>query len=137
MQARGTPATPHCTTPSKGVVPGFRIREPSWSLFKFVKIFGARLLSYATGSQLATCRLISRKVPKIRLRFGMIGIGMQGNWLLGSAIDLPGVECVRVCDLYESLGDTGRADAKSGSGSSQMVFAVRAAPAEAAPIPRN
>lgn len=36
-----------------------------------------------------------------RVRFGMIGIGMQGNWLLGTAVDLPGVECVRACDLYD------------------------------------
>ncbi len=36
-----------------------------------------------------------------RLRFGMIGIGMQGNWLLSSAIELPGVECVKACDLYD------------------------------------
>ena len=36
-----------------------------------------------------------------RLRFGIIGIGMQGNWLLSSAVGLPGVECVRACDLYD------------------------------------
>ena len=36
-----------------------------------------------------------------RVRFGMIGVGMQGNWLLSSAIELPGVECVRACDLYD------------------------------------
>src|SRR5947209_6823012 len=36
-----------------------------------------------------------------RVRFGMIGIGMQGNWLLSSAIELPGLECVRACDLYD------------------------------------
>ena len=36
-----------------------------------------------------------------RLRFGMIGIGMQGNWLLSSAIELPGIECVAACDLYD------------------------------------
>jgi predicted dehydrogenase len=36
-----------------------------------------------------------------RIRFGMIGIGMQGNWLLASAIEPPGVECVRACDLYD------------------------------------
>jgi predicted dehydrogenase len=39
--------------------------------------------------------------PSDRLRFGIIGIGMQGNWLLSSAIDLPGVECVSACDLYD------------------------------------
>src|SRR6267154_793453 len=36
-----------------------------------------------------------------RVRFGMIGIGMQGNWLLSSSIELPGIECARVCDLYD------------------------------------
>jgi len=39
--------------------------------------------------------------PSDRLRFGMIGIGMQGNWLLSSALELPGVECVKACDLYD------------------------------------
>jgi predicted dehydrogenase len=36
-----------------------------------------------------------------RLRFGMIGIGMQGNWLLSATMELQGVECVRACDLYD------------------------------------
>jgi predicted dehydrogenase len=36
-----------------------------------------------------------------RLRFGMIGIGMQGSGLLGTSITLPGVECVAACDLYD------------------------------------
>src|SRR6266436_557996 len=36
-----------------------------------------------------------------RVRFGMIGIGMQGNWLLSSSIELPGIECARACDLYD------------------------------------
>lgn len=39
--------------------------------------------------------------PSDRLRFGIIGVGMQGNWLLGSAIELPGMECVKACDLYD------------------------------------
>jgi len=36
-----------------------------------------------------------------RVRFGMIGIGMQGSGLLGDAITLPGVECVAAADLYD------------------------------------
>ena len=36
-----------------------------------------------------------------RIRFGMIGIGMQGSGLLAQAIELPGVECARACDLYD------------------------------------
>jgi len=35
------------------------------------------------------------------VRFGMIGIGMQGSGLLRTAIGLPGVECVMACDLYD------------------------------------
>ncbi len=31
----------------------------------------------------------------------MIGIGMQGSGLLGTAITLPGVECVAAADLYD------------------------------------
>src|ERR1017187_3302905 len=36
-----------------------------------------------------------------RVRFGMIGIGMQGSGLLATAITLPGVECVAAADLYD------------------------------------
>jgi len=36
-----------------------------------------------------------------RVRFGMIGIGMQGSNLLAQSIELPGVECVAACDLYD------------------------------------
>src|SRR3981081_921925 len=35
------------------------------------------------------------------VRFGMIGIGMQGSGLLTAAITLPGVECVAAADLYD------------------------------------
>ncbi len=36
-----------------------------------------------------------------RVRFGMIGIGMQGSGLLSTAIELPGVQCAAACDLYD------------------------------------
>lgn len=36
-----------------------------------------------------------------RIRFGMIGVGMQGSGLLNAAIQLPGVECAAACDLYD------------------------------------
>ncbi|HSQ30442.1 MAG TPA: Gfo/Idh/MocA family oxidoreductase, partial [Gemmatimonadaceae bacterium] len=36
-----------------------------------------------------------------RVRFGMIGIGMQGNSLLETSITLPDVECAAACDLYD------------------------------------
>jgi predicted dehydrogenase len=39
--------------------------------------------------------------PSDRLRFGMIGVGMQGSSLLGTSISLPDVECAAACDLYD------------------------------------
>src|SRR5947209_11539965 len=36
-----------------------------------------------------------------RVRFGIIGVGMQGSGLLSTAITLPGVECAAACDLYD------------------------------------
>jgi predicted dehydrogenase len=39
--------------------------------------------------------------PSDVVRFGMIGIGMQGTDDLKTSIGLPGVECVAACDLYD------------------------------------
>src|SRR5258708_24106396 len=36
-----------------------------------------------------------------RVRFGMVGVGMQGSGLLSQSIRLPGVECAGACDLYD------------------------------------
>jgi len=37
-----------------------------------------------------------------RVRFGMIGVGMQGSGLLAESIELPGIECIAACDLYDA-----------------------------------
>src|SRR5580692_4504635 len=39
--------------------------------------------------------------PSDRIRFGIIGIGMQGTSLLNTAISIPGAECVAAADLYD------------------------------------
>ena len=39
--------------------------------------------------------------PSDTVRFGIIGIGMQGSGLLYNASSLPGAECVAACDLYD------------------------------------
>jgi predicted dehydrogenase len=36
-----------------------------------------------------------------RVRFGIVGVGMQGSGLLARAIALPGVQCAAACDLYD------------------------------------
>jgi predicted dehydrogenase len=43
--------------------------------------------------------------PSDTVRFGMVGVGMQGNGLLRTSITLPGVECVAACDLYDGRHD--------------------------------
>ncbi len=65
----------------------------------------------ATGALVAarTVFLDPEKIPSLaqtvapsdRVRFGIIGVGMQGSGLLTSAIQLLGVECVAACDLYD------------------------------------
>jgi predicted dehydrogenase len=49
----------------------------------------------------AQAALRGTAAPAERVRFGMIGIGMQGSGLLGNAIGLPGIECVAAADLYD------------------------------------
>ena len=36
-----------------------------------------------------------------RVRFGIVGVGMEGTGLLTTAIQLRGVECVAAADLYD------------------------------------
>src|SRR5277367_1862075 len=36
-----------------------------------------------------------------RLRFGIVGVGMEGSGVLSNALTLPGVECVGAADLYD------------------------------------
>jgi predicted dehydrogenase len=47
-----------------------------------------------------------------RVRFGMIGIGMQGSGLLADSVELPGVECAAACDLYDGRHTLAREIAK-------------------------
>jgi predicted dehydrogenase len=39
--------------------------------------------------------------PSDRVRFGIVGVGMEGTNLLTTAIQLPGVECAGAADLYD------------------------------------
>ena len=44
--------------------------------------------------------------PSDTIRFGMVGVGMQGSGLLGTSITIPGVECAAAADLYFPYGVT-------------------------------
>ncbi|HKC17055.1 MAG TPA: Gfo/Idh/MocA family oxidoreductase [Steroidobacteraceae bacterium] len=48
------------------------------------------------------------RAPSDRVRFGIVGVGMEGSGLLGTAIKLPGVECAAACDLYDGRHELAR-----------------------------
>ena len=58
-------------------------------------------LAVAKTIRLEAAPLPRAVAPSDRVRFGMIGVGMQGSGLLGQAITIPGVECVAAADLYD------------------------------------
>ena len=67
-----------------------------WSRREFLE-FGA-----AAGVSLAATPLTFRPLaPSDTVRFGIVGVGMQGNGLLGTSIGLPGVTCAGAADLYD------------------------------------
>lgn len=53
--------------------------------------------------------------PGDRVHFGMVGIGMQGSGLMANSIQLPGIECVAACDLYDGRHTLAREIANSPS----------------------
>jgi predicted dehydrogenase len=42
------------------------------------------------------------------INFGIIGVGQEGEYLLGIAIKLPGVKCIAACDLYDGRQELAR-----------------------------
>src|SRR6267378_4015555 len=46
--------------------------------------------------------------PSDTVRFASIGTGVRGCELLQATLQVPGVECVGVCDLYDARHDAGR-----------------------------
>ena len=73
------------------------MKKSTWSRREFLEVSAA-----AAGASFAAKSLKTRRVaPSDRVRFGMIGVGMQGSGLLATSIRLPGVECAGAADLYD------------------------------------
>src|SRR6266704_2864753 len=73
------------------------MKRSSWSRREFIELSAA-----AAGVSFAAKPFRMRRVaPSDTVRFGMIGVGMQGSGLLGNSIQLPGVECAAAADLYD------------------------------------
>jgi predicted dehydrogenase len=51
--------------------------------------------------------------PSDRVRFASIGTGTRGCELLAASLAVPGVECVAVCDLYDSRHEAAQESVKS------------------------
>jgi predicted dehydrogenase len=81
------------------------VDKSTFSRREFVGIGAAAAGASSAGGRLPSpvrSLLRERRVaPSDRVRFGMIGVGMQGSGLLGDSIQLPEVECVAACDLYD------------------------------------
>ncbi len=67
----------------------------NWSRREFIELSAA-----AAGVSLAPIKFRA-VAPSDTVRFGMVGIGMQGSGLLGTSIQLPGVTCAAAADLYD------------------------------------
>ena len=73
------------------------MKKSNWSRREFLEA-GAAAAGVSFVAQPFTFRKVA---PSDTVRFGMVGIGMQGNGLLGTSISLPGVVCAGAADLYD------------------------------------
>jgi predicted dehydrogenase len=73
------------------------MKKPTWSRREFLEASAA-----AAGVSLVPKPFRTRPVsPSDTVRFGMVGVGMQGSGLLRNSIQLPGVTCAAAADLYD------------------------------------
>src|SRR5467141_4217971 len=73
------------------------MKKSNWSRREFLEASAA-----AAGVSFVAEPFTFRKVaPSDTVRFGMVGVGMQGNGLLRTSISLPGVTCAGAADLYD------------------------------------
>jgi predicted dehydrogenase len=68
---------------------------------RFLQASGLSLASVAASAPLALGTQNPVASSGQGIRFGIIGVGMEGNNLLRNAIALPGITCVGAADLYD------------------------------------
>ena len=88
--------------------------EKSWlTRRQFIRIgTGALAAGTAVKATLLEPKLLAASAravpPSDRIRFASVGTGVRGCELLGASLRVPGVECVAVCDLYDSRHQAAR-----------------------------
>lgn len=82
------------------------MKNESWTRRDFIKVGTGAVAGGAVGYTLLEPQHLLgglRPVaPSDRVRFAAIGVGIRGCLLLQASLQVPGVECVAVSDLYES-----------------------------------
>ncbi len=83
------------------------MNQNPWTRRDFLRVGGGAAVAGAAvkytvlqpNQLLAAARPVA---PSDRVRFAAIGTGVRGCELLHSSLHVPGIECVAVCDLYDS-----------------------------------
>src|SRR5438876_7861352 len=95
------------------------MNKTSWTRRQFIRIGTGAVATGAAGKftllQPKPLWGAARPVaPSDTVRFASIGTGVRGCELLQASLRVPGVECVGVCDLYDSRHDAAREAIKKG-----------------------
>ncbi|MGQ0714837.1 MAG: Gfo/Idh/MocA family protein [Gemmatimonadaceae bacterium] len=79
--------------------------KTSFSRREFLELGAVAAGASIAGERVALQAAIAPRTrpvpPSDRVRFGIIGVGMQGSGLLGRSIQFEEVECVAACDVYD------------------------------------
>src|SRR6185436_12410063 len=82
--------------------PGDDVSKDNFSRREFIEMGAVVAGASLVGGNVQPEGLMKKKVaPSDRIRFGIVGVGMQGSGLLDTAIKIPGVECAGAADLYD------------------------------------